>query len=385
MSRNEEVTYFPLLFVSLLFTNSSILSTKPHLIFVSIHFTSLTYLSASPIYQGFHTMLCEDGCLLIFRDGVISSSQSSNQLKNRDKDTNTTDDSSPLASPSVSPSTSPHPTNSHTSTQSWGRNVIGSTLDRIMTEDDADGKELQGTFLTNHSDNKEDSLTSASAKLDNIHTTSGTATTPNSPAIAFVPPSHHWEEGIKFQISSLNHDTQAPVTITIGSWNVLISIITTESIEEYSSLDECTHGNSSSEKSADINNRKKTEKTGRSSNVTGSERILQSVRTLLDGHFVYQLNIPEHCTYLSVPPSHMESGSSSSRSSNKETKKVGLLLFLVHFSFSRSCYSESQLVYNSFMMISPHISPYTLTLLICSAHSPHYHPLTRHLHPSFLT
>lgn len=331
-------------------------------------------------------MLCEDGCLLIFRDCVISSSQSSNQLKNRDKDTNTTEDSSPLASPSVSPSISPHPTNSHSSTQSWGRNVTGSTLDRIMTEDDADGKEVQGTFLTTHSDNKEDSSTSASAKLDNMHTTSGTAITPHSPALALVPPSHHWEEGIKFQISSLNHDTQAPVTITIGSWNVLISIITAESIEEHSSLDECTHGNSSSEKSAYTNNNKKTEK---SSTVAGSERILQSVRTLLDGHFVYQLNVPEHCTYLSVPPSHMESGSSSSRSSNKETKKVRLLLFLFlsYFSCSCSCYSGniSQLDNNSFIMISHSISLYTPTLLICFAHSPHYHPLIRHLQPFFLT
>jgi hypothetical protein len=264
-------------------------------------------------------MLCEDGCLLIFRDGVISSSQSTNtnQLKNKDKDTNTTttEDSSPLASPSVSPSTSPHPTNSHNSTQSWGRNVTGSTLDRIMTEDDADGKEVQGTFLTTNSDNKEHSSASASAsaKLDN---------TRHSTALALAPPSHHWEEGIKFLISSLNYDTQAPVTISIGSWNVLISILTTESIEEHSSLDECTHGSRISGKSADINTKKKTEKSEKSNDVSGGERILQSVRTLLDGHFVYQLNVPEHCTHLSVPPSHMESGSSSSRSSNKETKKV---------------------------------------------------------------
>jgi hypothetical protein len=271
-------------------------------------------------------MLCEDGCLLIFRDGVISSSQSSNtnQLKNKDTNTTTTEESSPLASPSVSPSTSPHPSNSHPSTQSWGRNVTGSTLDRIMTEDDADGKEVQGTFLTTHSDIKEHSSTSASAsaKLDN---------TPHSTALALAPPSHHWEEGIKFLISSLNHDTLAPVTVTVGSWNVLISIVTTESTEEHSSLDECTHGSRSSEKSADINIKKKTGKSEKRSDVAGGERILQSVRTLLDGHFVYQLNIPENCTYLSVPPSHMESGSSSSRSSNKETKKVRHSLSLLYF------------------------------------------------------
>lgn len=205
--------------------------------------------------------------------------------------------------------------------------MTGSTLDRIMTEDDADGKEVQGTFLTTNSDNKEHSSTSASAsaKLDN---------TPHSIALALAPPFHHWDEGIKFLISSLNHDTQAPVTVTIGSWNVLISILTTESTEEHSSLDECTHGSRSSEKSADINSKKKTEKSEKSSDASGGERILQSVRTLLDGHFVYQLNVPEHCTYLSVPPSHMESGSSSSRSSNKETKKVRQSLLIVHFVFN---------------------------------------------------
>lgn len=314
------------------FSSGPFISSQNFIQVILLHFITLTHLPASSStyhHQGFHTMLCEDGCLLIFRDGVISSSQSSytNQLKNKDKDTNTTttEESSPLVSPSVSPSTSPHPTNSHPSTQSWGRNVTGSTLDRIMTEDDADGKEVQGTFLTTHSDNKEHSSASASAsasaKLDN---------TPHSTALALAvaPPSHHWEEGIKFLISSLNHDTQAPVTITIGSWSVLISILTTESTEEHSSLDECTHGSRSSEKSADINIKKKiekTEKSEKSSDVAGSERILQSVRTLLDGHFVYQLNVPEHCTYLSVPPSHMESGSSSSRSSNKETKKVSHL------------------------------------------------------------
>ena len=255
-------------------------------------------------------MLCEDGCLLIFRDGVISSSQFINQFKSRDF--------SPLddRSPSVSPSTSPTPARSA---------VAGSTPDKITSENNADEKVVQGTFLTIHTGNTEDS------SATDTHTMAATASQYGGPVIGHdtAPPSHHWDEGTKFLISPLRN-TNVPETITIGSWRVLISILTTQNNEEHSSIDETSHGTSSSEKSNDINPKNFFAK---GIDGTGSERILQSVRTLLDGHFVYHLNVPEHCTYLSVPSSHMESGSSSCRSTIKETKKVPIIYFLLHCSY----------------------------------------------------
>ena len=289
--------------------------------------------------KGFHTMLCEDGNLLIFRDGVISSSSSSSslspqsqsqsfsQLKN--KDTNVSGVNSPSVSPCSSPTTArSHP---HQPPQKWGSSSSpGSALDRIMTEIDAEEKEDQGTFLTIQTSNKEHSSASksafVSAKLESAQAQIIPSNQYGGPinAHSTVPPSHHWDDGIKFIISSLR-DTSITQTIAIGSWRIVISIVTTatERIQEHSLIDETSHGINNSEKN-DNEKSNSTKKIEKSSDNTGreSERILQSVRTLLDGHFVYHLNVPEHCTYLSVPSAHMESGSSSSKSSTKDSKKV---------------------------------------------------------------
>ena len=275
--------------------------------------------------KGFHTMLCEDGNLLIFRDGVISSpsssSQSLNQVKNKDTSV------SGVNSPSVSPCTSPTTASSHShqSPKKWGGSLSGSALDRIMTEIDADEKEEQGTFLTIQT-NKEDSTTSVSAsasvsaKLESAQIISSNQYGGPINVHGTAPPSHHWNEGIKFLISSLR-DTFITETIAIGSWRIVISIVPTERNEEHSLIDETSHGTVDSGKKNNVNSAKKIEKNSDSTG-TDSERILQSVRTLLDGHFIYHLNVPEHCTYLSVPFAHMESGSSSSKSSTKDSKKV---------------------------------------------------------------
>ena len=283
--------------------------------------------------KGFHTMLCEDGNLLIFRDGVISSSSSSPQAQSQSqslsqvkiKDTSVSGVNSPSVSPCSSPTTAKsHP---HQSPQKWGSSSsAGSALDRIMTEIDAEEKEDQGTFLTIQTSNKEDSSTSASifAKSECAQTQTISSNQYGGPINAHgtVPPSHHWDDGIKFLISSLR-DTSITQTIAIGSWRIVISIITAERAEEHSLIDETSHGINNSEKN-DNEKSSPTKKIEKNSDSTGtdSERILQSVRTLLDGHFVYHLNVPENCTYLSVPSAHMESGSSSSKSSTKDSKKA---------------------------------------------------------------
>jgi hypothetical protein len=259
-------------------------------------------------------MLCEDGCLLIFQDGVLSTAR-------KDRDSKCDIKNVEISKTIIADTDS----GKHENMEN------GTTEPKNRKEEKEDERsrmsiDVDGTFRSTYTDD-ETFVSSPSGDC-----ASPPNTVPEHPTQEAPSPSKLRDLSLTVDIpldntpiSDLENGGQnplpdpisprwpshfsvgvrhamAPTSFVLGTWDVRIEsqIVAVETV-----------GGSSGKKGKGLEH----------------VRTLQSVRTLLDGNFHYHLLVPSYCTHLTVPALTIESGSSS-HGSTKTDREVSLSVFV---------------------------------------------------------
>jgi hypothetical protein len=263
-------------------------------------------------------MLCEDGCLVIFQDGVLSTAR-------KDIESNCKINNVEL----LQSETTVAETDSGTDEKVETGMKEQEKKKKKEKEDEGNRMsiDVEGTFRSTYTDDESfvTNPTGDTASPENTATKDSTHQTPSPSKLRDLsltvdiplhntpitlenggenplsdPISPQWSSHFRVGISH----AMTPISFVLGTWNVRIESqeVAVETLEG---------------------------KIGKKGRGLEHVRTLQSVRTLLDGNFHYHLLVPVHCTHLTVPALIMESGSSS-HGSSKADSEVSLFVLFSH-------------------------------------------------------
>jgi hypothetical protein len=263
-------------------------------------------------------MLCEDGCLVIFQDGVLSTARK--EIDSNCKINNVETSETTVAE-----------TDSCTDEKvETGIKEQEKKKKKDKDKEDEGSRmsiDVEGTFRSTYTDD-ETFVTNPSGDTTSPENTAPQDSTHQTPSPSklrdlsltvdiplhdtpitlenggenpfFDPISPQWSSHFRVGISH----GMAPISFVLGTWNVRI--------ESQEVAVEALEG-----------------KIGKKGRGLEHVRTLQSVRMLLDGNFHYHILVPSYCTHLTVPALTMESGPSS-RGSSKADSEVSLSVLFSH-------------------------------------------------------